>query len=262
MQSNRLRKIEELSIIPADPASPIPLYHQIEMGLRELIRSGVLRPDDVLPTEMELSRAYDVGRHTIRMALSRLVEDDLIARQAGRGTFIKRQADRMKFYLDRSFTRQMQEMGLRPHSDVITTSTGVVNAASPPVLRSKIGANCFNMVRLRYGNTTPVGLQFTTILTAQCPGIEAHDFSTESLYDVLSNDYNLEITRITHTVSAAIADSNQADMLRITVGSALLVVNTAAYLVDHSVIEYTTSYYRADMYEFSTTHTYVPRRKG
>jgi DNA-binding GntR family transcriptional regulator len=48
----------------------------------------------------------------MRQAMSRLVADDLIARQAGRGTFVKPQTDRADFYLDRSFTRQSPNLSV------------------------------------------------------------------------------------------------------------------------------------------------------
>ena len=41
-------------------------------------------------------------------------------------------------------------------------------------------------------------------------------------------------------------------------GAPLLIVNTIARLEDSSIIEQTTSYYRADKYEYSTRHTYSP----
>ncbi|NOG52088.1 MAG: hypothetical protein HND48_23600 [Chloroflexi bacterium] len=39
----------KLPIQPVDPNSPVPLYHQVEIDLQMLIRSGMLAPDDLLP---------------------------------------------------------------------------------------------------------------------------------------------------------------------------------------------------------------------
>lgn len=245
-----------LPITPVDPSSPVPLYHQVEVDLQTMINTGVLAANDVLPPETELCKLYGVGRQTIRMALSRLVTHDMIARQAGRGTFILPQPDRAHFYLDRSFTRQMSEMGMTTHSDVLQTNTGVVGANAPRALRDRQGAPYFQLVRLRYGDDQPIGLHTTTILTDRCGGIEDYDFARESLYDVLSRDYQLAIAEIAHTISAVVADAKQADLLRVHIGDPLLQVNTTAYLDEHEVIEFTVAYYRADKYEYSTTHIY------
>ncbi len=245
----------DLPIHPVDPDSPVPLYHQVEVDLRALITSGIIAPRDLLPPETELARHYGVGRQTIRMALSRLVADHLIGRQAGRGTFILVQPDRLNFYLDRSFTRQMTEMGMTTHSQILHISSGTITATSPKVLRVKIGAPCFHIVRLRYGGNEPICIQQTTIITERCAGLEQYDFTHESLYDVLAREYQLPITRIHHTLIAVAADATQAELLTISPGEPLLQVNTAAYLENGEVIESSTSDYRADKYEYSITHT-------
>lgn len=250
--------VDDLPLKTVDGSSPVPKYHQIESDLREMIKTGKLVPDDVLPPEMELSRAYSVSRQTMRMALAQLAADDLIARQAGRGTFVKGQPDRTKFYLDRSFTRQMAEMGLIAHSKVISANVGIIDYNSARELAGKQDSPCLHIVRLRYGGEQPIGLQASTILMERCPGLEKYDFNELSLYDTLSNEYHLAITRIAHTVSAVVADDFQAQLLEVNPGDPLLLVKTIAFLDSGQIIEFTNSYYRADKYEFSTTHTYVP----
>src|SRR5690606_11013840 len=105
----------------------------------------------------------------------------------GRGTFVKEKPDRNKFYLDRSFTRQMADMGVEAHSTVLAKAGGMIDANAPAALRSKANAPFFYLRRLRLGDGEPIGLQSTTIVTERCPGIERYDFSVHSLYDVLSN---------------------------------------------------------------------------
>jgi GntR family transcriptional regulator len=248
--------VNDLPITPIDEDSSVPLYRQIEEDLRRLITTGVLPPGGGLPPEVELSRAYGVGRQTIRLALSRLVSSDLIARYAGRGTFVKPQTDRLKFYLDRSFTRQMAEMGLQTRSRVLEMSSGVIDESSPAELADHLGEPCLRLVRLRLGDDQPIGIQSSTILSAQCSGIEGFDFNQQSLYDVLATHYRLPIAEINHTVGATIVDALQAALLQVASGAPLLLVNTTAWLENGDVIEHTTSFYRADKYEFSTSHRY------
>lgn len=250
--------VENLPINHPDESASTPLYRQIEDDLRRLISEGILAPGSTMPTELQLSQAYGVGRQTIRFALSRLVSDQLITRHAGRGTFVSTESDRMKFYLDRSFTRQMEELGMEAHSKVLEMSSGVISEKSPEPLRDRIGAPYLNLVRLRFGDGEPIGIQATVILTERCENIESVDFTAHSLYDVLAAQYRLPIGQIAHTISATVAGELQASLLQIARNDPLLVVNTAAYLENGEVIEYTTSYYRADKYEYSITHKYSP----
>ena len=239
-----------LACTPADPGSPLPLYYQVEHDLRRLIEAGKVPPGEALPPEEALRQAYGVSRQTMRTALGHLADEDLIWRRAGQGTFVKARPDPAAFYLDRSFTRQMKDMGRRAHARVLEQSTHV-----PAPLRRKLGDNCLYLVRLRFGDDEPIGLQRAIILTDRCQGLHEHDFAVESLYEVLATQYRLRIAEIRHTIGATVADAEQAELLRVAQGDPLVLVNTTALLEDGQVIEYTTSYYRADRYEYSTTHT-------
>ncbi len=245
-----------LDIGPVDADGPLPLYRQIENDLRRLIGSGKLPPDATLPPEKELCRAYGVSRHTIRRALARLVADDLISRRAGRGTRVKTQADRMEFYLDRSFTRQMADMGRVAHSRVLKLSKEVVDESYRSVFDDHNGSECLHLVRLRFGDDEPIALQSSIVLTDLCPGLDDYDFNQESLYDVLAREYQLIITEIQHIISAVIADEFQAELLRVDYNAPLLLVRTIALLDDDQLIESTLTYYRADRYEYRTTDVY------
>ena len=247
--------LKDLQIRPIDTASPIPLYYQVEAHLRTLLNSEIVSPGDLLPTEHELAEAYGVGRHTIRTALSRLVNDNLIVRKAGHGTVVKGREDRREFSLARSFTHQMAAMGLRANSVMLNSDTRTIQPGDPRALSGKIGVRCLILDRLRMGNDEPIGLQRAFVVLEHCPGLENVDFNSHSLYEVLSNQYHLVITEITHTVSAATADKRQSDLLRVEPHAPLLVVNTSAFLDNGEIIESSVTYYRADKYEYTTTQT-------
>lgn len=238
-----------------DTHSPVPLYHQIYLDLRRMIQSGIIPAGGMLPAEIEISQAYNVGRQTVRQAIARLVDDDLLERFAGRGTFVRAQPSHTQFFLDRSFSQQMRELGRVPHSRVLSIQNGVVDSDVLPALQGYNGQACVTLERLRLGDEEPICQQISTILTERCPGIEQQDFENQSMYEILSTRYHLSITRIDHVVRAIAADEYRADLLNITEGTPLLFVGTTTYLDDGQIIEHTASYYRADRYEYSTTQT-------
>jgi GntR family transcriptional regulator len=249
----RQLKLSDLPLTAIDTNSPIPLYFQVEADMRRLLDSSYVLPGDLLPTEHDLAQAYGVGRHTIRTALARLVGDNLIVRKAGHGTVVRGRDDRRQFSLARSFTRQMVEMGVQPHSRVLLKSETTILRNFPKPLAGRIGAVCLRLNRLRYGGDEPIGLQESYILMERCPNLWDHDFATQSLYEILAHEYHLTISEITHTITATTADRKQADLLAVDVGAPLLVVNTTAFLDDHELIEFSISHYRADKYEYTTT---------
>ena len=63
-------------------------YAQLITHFRQRILDGSLSPGARLPTELELAREHRVSRGTVRHALSTLVNEGLIERVQGRGTFV------------------------------------------------------------------------------------------------------------------------------------------------------------------------------
>ena len=105
-----------------NPHSPIPLYHQAYLLIRNMINNGLFKPGDLLPSEIEFARSLHIGRQTLRQAMSKLVEEGLVERFSGRGTFVCDNKVGKDFYLDRSFSQEMTELGKKAHSKVIMIS--------------------------------------------------------------------------------------------------------------------------------------------
>lgn len=238
-----------------DPHSPVPLYHQIYLDLRGIIQRGILSPGDMLPPEMEICQAYNVGRQTVRQAIARLVDEDMVERFAGRGTFVRAQHAHTQFLLDRSFTQQMRELGRVPHNRLLRAEVDRVDGSKSPALAPLQGQPCLVLERLRLGDDEPICHQTSVIPLERLPGLEQIDFGENSLYEVLNTRYQLVINRIDHIVRAVAADDYRAELLAVPPGTPLLFVATTAYTDDGQPVESSTAYYRADRYEYSTTQT-------
>jgi GntR family transcriptional regulator, arabinose operon transcriptional repressor len=79
-------------VLQLDKQSPIPLYHQILNWIREQVLSGQWKSGMRLPTENELIAGLGVSRVTVRQALGAAVEENLLVRVAGRGTYVSEKA--------------------------------------------------------------------------------------------------------------------------------------------------------------------------
>ncbi len=237
-----------------DPARPLPLYRQVEAELRRLLRSGKTPPGAMLPSEAELCRRFGVSRHTLRMAVGKLEDDRLIKRTAGRGTLVLDAAPRRRFYLDQSFTQQMADLGRKAASVVLLSEVGPATEEECAAADLAPGVAVFRLKRVRLGDGAPVGVQRLILPAEACPGIETVDFSAHSVYEVLASRFGIVVGAIRHTVSATLADAPTAALLEAPVGSPLLAVRTWTGSRRGALIECTSSLYRADQFEFSTTH--------
>lgn len=251
----------ELSKASLDPHSPIPLYHQAYLFIRELIMKEVFVQGELMPPEIELAHTLAIGRQTLRQAMSQLVEEGLVERFSGRGTFVCEKKIKSDFFLDRSFSQEMADLGKKTRSRVLKISNEVINERAPQCFLKKLGAPCLHLIRLRYGDEIPIGLQEAIILTERCPDLDKHDFAKESLYHVMTENYGLEISEIYHIVNAIISTEAHAKLLEIKMGSPLLLEKSVTFLADGEPIEATTSYFRADKYEYSVRFRYMGSKR-
>lgn len=71
-------------------------YYTLMEELKQEIMSGSIKPGEKLPSENELSDRYHISRHTVRKALSILINEGYIEAEHGRGTFCSQRMGHMK----------------------------------------------------------------------------------------------------------------------------------------------------------------------
>lgn len=191
-----------------------PLYHQILIMLKQQIESGVLKPGDQLPSEAHLCEKYGVSRTTVRQAFEHLVEQNLIIRRRGKGSFVAdRKMQRSLSHLY-SFTQDMKGMSLNPSSRVIESRIISSSDEISRLLEIPPDSEVFKLTRVRYANGEAVLLENTLIPYYLCKGIEETDFSASSLYAVLGNQYNLQMEGAVETYESIKLSKETSSLLQ------------------------------------------------
>ena len=72
---------------------PRPIYEQVKDGIRKLAYSGVLGPDEKLPSVRELASKLAINPNTISRAYKELEQEGFIYTMSGKGTFINQEFD-------------------------------------------------------------------------------------------------------------------------------------------------------------------------
>lgn len=71
-----------------DKNSPIPVYYQLKEEIQEKINKGIWKVNECIASERELVEQYEVSRMTVRQALGELVQEGILVREKGKGTFV------------------------------------------------------------------------------------------------------------------------------------------------------------------------------
>jgi len=71
-----------------DRQASLPIYRQLKEIIKEKIEDGKFRPGNRIPTEYELCEQFEISRAPVRQALLELVNEGVLYRQQGSGTFV------------------------------------------------------------------------------------------------------------------------------------------------------------------------------
>jgi GntR family transcriptional regulator len=228
---------------------PVPLYHQVKTLILREIEAGRWRPEDQLPTEGELAERFKVSKITVRQALRDLADLGYIRREQGRGTFVQRPPVILGPRELTSFTGEMRGHGMRATSEVLEQDT--IPAA--PDIAAMLGIDgedeVFRLKRLRLADGEPMGVQTAFIPAELVPGISHINFVNESLYDVLGTRYNLYPSSAQETHIAFAVGSDDARLLHLVPGSAVMAAERVSRLADGRALEYVQSVMRGDRYK-------------
>ncbi len=65
-----------------------PLHEQIQLGIKNMIMSGILAPNEKLPSVREMAVSLTVNPNTVQRAYKDLENEGLIYSVVGRGNFV------------------------------------------------------------------------------------------------------------------------------------------------------------------------------
>ncbi len=228
--------------------SPIPLYFQLQELIRTKIESGEYPTGTKIPSEAELQRRYRVSRMTVRNAIEGLVFEELLIKKQGIGTVVarKRIADDMSSL--KSFTEKIHDL----HADARTVVLESGHIGASKRIAEHLGIEPESRVlcvkRLRFIDNEPINI-FTSYFPSDIGIREDHDFSG-SVYQLLEDEYGIRIAQAERTIEAIQATKEEADLLGIKSGDALLLIRNSTLNHQGRVIEYAEGVYRSDRYKY------------
>jgi len=226
------------------------LYSRLRELFRDKVRSGEWPAEQPIPSERELAGRYGVSRMTVRQAISELVETGILHREQGRGTFVARQpAGELPRLADfpaptparptRSTTRLLAAEPIAAHPEVAAR------------LRIKPGQLVVALHSLHLIDDEIIGHTHAYVSFLGCEALLSRDLAAAPLYQILETDFGLPPAGAEQTIEARTADEENARMLRIPAGSALLVLRRVTSTRRNRPIEYAVTTYRGDRYTVS-----------
>jgi GntR family transcriptional regulator len=212
------------------------LYQQIAAQIMEKITNSEWRVGDMIPSERELAEIFKVSRITTKKAVEYLQEKGLIYREVGRGTFIAK--PKMENIIAfKGFSEYITSKGGKPGSIILQQAL----QKPSPKLAEELQINEDELIvyieRIRTADDQIMALQNSSILHALCPDLEKMELANKSMYAIFKERYGIFPAWTEVVMQATLADQNEAQLLKIEPGDALLVVKALSYTEKFDIIE-------------------------
>jgi len=230
-----------------DGSSPTPLYLQLQRVIQTWLGEGRLKSEEALPSERDLAQQLGISRVTVRKAIAGLVDKGILVQRWGSGTFIA-PAPRVEQPLSRlsSFTDDMKARGLTPSTRILERTSGPPSPAEAMALSLSPGDQVSRLRRLRLAGDVPMAIEHAVIPARYLPDPLSVG---PSLYAVL-HARGHHPRRALQRLHAVLLDEDQASLLDVVAGSPALYIERRSFLDGGEPIEFTSSYYRGDAYDF------------
>ncbi|MEN6393178.1 MAG: GntR family transcriptional regulator [Anaerolineaceae bacterium] len=236
-------------------AEGVPLYVKIRENLREAIKRGEYKQGEKLPSEDELAIKYGVSRMTVRQGIMDLIDEGLVYRRHGVGTFValphlERDHSRLT-----NFFESAAKNGINVSARILTMEVIPAKQKIASELHIEEGDSVIHIKTLRYTEDVPVTVHdafvphklFAPILTRDLKTLES-----QHLWTILES-YGYRLKRAVQRLEAREAGEEIAELLNIYSNAPILYKERTAYADDGTPIEFIFCYNRGDMYSLTVT---------
>ncbi|HQZ12400.1 MAG TPA: GntR family transcriptional regulator [Devosia sp.] len=229
--------------------SPVPKYFQIQELLRARIADGTYGLGQQLPPEGALAVELNVSRQSVRTALMALVNEGMIERTAGRGTFVTEPPDMREAWTLQTLEDVMAipvEGARRVMS--VTTTTGREHSSAARQLALAQSAEMTLIATARENKFGPYGFSYIFVPQRFGYRLDPHELLSQSVIQLLEKECLLRASRASQVTSAVGANPEVARHLSIAPGDPVLLLQRTYFTSDGLPIEHAENYYRSDRY--------------
>ncbi len=171
----------------------LPQYRKLYEILRKHITDGVYKEGDLLPSENELCQIYTMTRPTVRQSLSALANDGYISKHQGKGSIVHSLPREIGILSVSGTTSAVGDRNLKTKIVIKPVLIPWPDDFMFPLSELEIESGCIYMERLRLLDGVAIFYDISYIANINLPRITSRQFENKSLFQILRENYHIEI---------------------------------------------------------------------
>ncbi|MCW8108548.1 histidine utilization repressor [Alteromonas ponticola] len=191
----------------------VPRYLYIKSDLLQRIEAGDLKAGEQVASENQLASDYSVSRMTARRAVSELVEEGILARSQGIGTFVADARPMSSILTINNIQHEIESRGHQYSNQLLLHKKMEISAQQSQWIGLEKGSQAFRAQVVHYENGNAVQLEDRFVNPQWAPG-----FIDQNLNEITAHEYLSKVAPLTeadHTVEAILPTPAQAALLKI-----------------------------------------------
>jgi len=233
-----------------DENSLIPLYYQLENKVRGRIEDNKYKEDEKIPSERQLSEELGLSRMTVSKAINNLVDEGVLYRKRGQGTFVA--PKKVKFFPElMGFAEIMMQKGMTPSSKLVSQDIILPSKILCEKLQIAENEKLILTQRLRLADNRIIGLEKSFVPHFLCENLLNVDLEEQSIYKCLSSA-GYKLTKVIQEIQATLSNQELSKLLQIDIGKPILKRERVTFSNDMP-IEFSLNFYRGDTYSMIIT---------
>lgn len=241
----------EVPEVTLERGSYVPYYRQIRDQVEAMIKSGRLKPGQVIFSEGACATKLGISKMTVRQAFQSLRSEGWLIIEKGKRPMVSTGRIQKDFQKLRGFTAEMTRRGLKPSSKVLQFERTAPDSAAANLLRLWRNDEVYRVRRLRYADKEIVGLESILLPARMFPNLVKSDLENQSLYSLMETRYAIAVEWSEEELEAIPAEKDDAKLLQITPGFPLFSMRRLVFAKDDIPVEYGHSLFRGDRYTAS-----------
>ena len=230
----------------------ISLYFQLEQILKSKIITGEYMPGEQIPTEKDLCETYQVSSITARQAVLNLVNEGLLLRLPGKGTFVTEDIANINMLQFSGKINDLITDGLKTQEVKVLS----MNRVKPPkkifkFLRLRADAEVIQVRRTRNANNSPVSYIINYLPIETGVKIKEEDLQKYPMLQILRDQVGIPLSGAIQYIEAIIADYDIASALSVSMTSPILYIETLVFEKGKKPVEFVQTFIRPDRYKYS-----------
>ncbi|WNU99171.1 GntR family transcriptional regulator [Enterobacter sp. DTU_2021_1002640_1_SI_PRY_ASU_LCPMC_013] len=234
----------------------LPIYMQIREALRNGIAQNVYKQGELLPSENELAAQFNTTRATVVHAMQGLLNDGLIERVRGRGTFVKNSSVVTVMDTQTLGFFEKDLIGVDKHLEYHVVEFTPVTTSE--LLQTKLMLSkkerIHRLLRLRLINQQPIALEIRYMPSIFALQIDKQELEANALQNIFEHVLRIDIQTITNQVRVALPDQEAAQQLKIKRTRPILVRQHTYLTSDNKPVLWGETLYREEYEIHYTSH--------